>query len=259
MTQLFAATALAFVRSKIGTSIKPQGMCLNFVWRAYGSHPSIGAAAGHLGSAAGAWSVAVKKHIGDRNVPKGFWAYLGPSPTRTDHNRNAGDAIISVGLGIFACTDASGSVVGYMTLAARERQTQRPYVGWAEDLGGHPIAATAGPSLASYGKPRPIPKPVTPPASTLEGNLTDMFAVQIIKDAKLRPGTLVKGTKFILDTREKTLTRVDNNGTVGPAKLATLRDEFNTYAFVQPGGKPIGWDGDTAWRYFDGGYQHFGW
>lgn len=142
-TTLSTEKALAWARSMVGVAIYPQGRCLNFVWRAYGSVSSVGDAVGHLGSAAGAWSVAKKKHLGDRNVPAGFWGYLGHSPTRTDYNNQFGDAILSIGGGLFICTDAVGARVGIMTLAAREAQTRRPFEGWAEDLGNHTIISPA--------------------------------------------------------------------------------------------------------------------
>jgi hypothetical protein len=139
MADLNAASALANANAQIGKSITPQGMCLNFVWRMYGAVPSTGDAVGHLDTAWNSWSVVKNKHLGDRNVPAGYFAMLGPSPTRTDRNKNAGDIIISRGDGTFVCTDANGSRVGVMTLAARERQTARPFVGWGADLGNHII------------------------------------------------------------------------------------------------------------------------
>lgn len=142
--KLSAAAALARARAQVGNSITPQGMCLNFVWRMYGAVPSVGNAVGHLDTAWNAWSVVSDKVTGDRDVPAGFFAMLGPSPTRTDKNKNAGDIIISAGDGTFICTDASGSRVQYMTLAAREAQTQRPFVGWGKDLGGHSIVDDIG-------------------------------------------------------------------------------------------------------------------
>lgn len=92
------------------------------------------------------------------------------------------------------------------------------------------------------------------------GNNTDMFAIQLAAAATGKyANTLPKGAQFILDTREKTLTRVDNHGGASPAQLQTLKDEFGTYAFVQPEGKPLVWSGNTAWRYVDGGYTRKGW
>ena len=145
MTDTIASDVIARASAQIGTTITPQGMCLNFVWRMCGSNPSVGDAVGHLDTAWNAWQVVKGKHLGDRNVPAGYFAMLGPSPTRTDKNKNAGDIIISRGDGTFICTDASGAKVGVMTLAAREKQTQRPYVGWGEDLGNHPILGAANP------------------------------------------------------------------------------------------------------------------
>ena len=139
MPVLSAAAAVGFARALVGKAQIPQGKCLNFVWRAFGSHPSTAGAVGHLDTAYRAWGVVVDKHHGDWNPPPGVPVFYGPSPTRTDRNKNAGDVGVSIGGGLGIFTDVSGARVGVMTLAARARQIQRPYLGWGGDLGGHTI------------------------------------------------------------------------------------------------------------------------
>jgi hypothetical protein len=141
VSEIDSAAFLARARLQVGQRIYPQGRCLNFVWRMAGGLSSIGGAIGMLDTAFNSWRAAEDKHHGDRNPPPGVALHYGPSPTRTDVNRNAGDVTVSIGSGLQIATDASGAVVGIMTIAARERQTQRPYLGWAGDLGGHPFTA----------------------------------------------------------------------------------------------------------------------
>jgi hypothetical protein len=131
-----ALAVVARARAYLGRQIFPQGMCLNFVWRMVGSINSIPSKQGTLSTALSAWNSSDFKHHADRNPPVGALCYFGSSPTRTDRNKHAGDVTIWDGSALI-CTDASGATVGRMSIAARERQTQRPYLGWTEDLGGH--------------------------------------------------------------------------------------------------------------------------
>jgi len=131
-----ALSVVARARAYLGRQIFPQGMCLNFVWRMVGSINSVPSKQGTLTTALSAWNSSDYKHHGDRNPPVGALCYFGSSPTRTDRNKHAGDVTIWDGSALI-CTDASGATVGRMSIAARERQTQRPYLGWTEDLGGH--------------------------------------------------------------------------------------------------------------------------
>ncbi|ROP78336.1 hypothetical protein EDF18_0982 [Frigoribacterium sp. PhB107] len=152
MTTIDSAAFLARARAAIGTSIIPQGMCLNFVWRMAGGLSSIGNAVGRLDTAYNSWLAADDKHPGDRHPPAGVALHYGPSPTRTDRNRNAGDVTVSIGGGLQIATDVTGARVGIMTIAAREKQTQRPYLGWTGDLGGHAfsvVSATLTPAAVA--------------------------------------------------------------------------------------------------------------
>lgn len=139
MTSAASAVANAKRDADSRTSVIPQGKCLNWVWRMFGSQNSTGYAQGTLQTAMTSWNSSRFKHTTRHDIPTGAPVYFGVSPTRTDANKYAGDVTIYVGGGIVACTDASGSRVGYMTIAAREKQTARPFIGWTEDFGGRKI------------------------------------------------------------------------------------------------------------------------
>lgn len=134
-----------------------------------------------------------------------------------------------------------------------------PQEAWHFDYtGGATLIAPIGIKLVNSTTPTPAPAP--PVAVVTEGDNEEMFAVTTISASSgAEKNTLPKGAQFILDTREKTLTRVDSNPTVSAAQLATLKDEYNTYVFIQPTKKAIGWNGNTPWRYVAGGYTRKGW
>ena len=147
MATLDSAAFLARARAAVGSYRIPQGMCLNFVWLMAGGVQSIPPALGRMDTAQHAWEAvdeADKVH-GDMNPPAGVAAFFGPSPTRTDRNKNAGDVVVSIGGGMCIATDSNGAYVGIMTLAARGRQIQRPYLGWSRTLGGHRFSAVQVP------------------------------------------------------------------------------------------------------------------
>lgn len=128
MPSVQAADAIAYGKSH--TTNTP-GTCENFWWRAFGAHPSIGPHAGDFGTAYKGWLNDGAQHPGDYNVPAGALVYFGPSPTRTDKDKNAGDVCLSLGGNVVIATDfPRGGVVGVTTIQARAKQTQRPYMGW---------------------------------------------------------------------------------------------------------------------------------
>jgi hypothetical protein len=137
---LLAASSLARANAARGSRILPQGMCLAFVHRMFGSPGFTGYAKGQGASAMTSWN-ATRLRAHDRTPPAGAPVYFGVSPTRTDRNKYAGDVTIAVGGGsdLLICTDASGATVGVMTIRARELQTQRPYLGYGLDFGGREI------------------------------------------------------------------------------------------------------------------------
>lgn len=140
--------AIAWMRAK-GTNVP--GSCLNTVWQAYGSHPSVGAHAGGYPDAIEGWTYATKRHPGDANPPAGFPVWFGVSPTRTDANASAGDVVISLGGGQVIATDANGigGRIGVTTIAARAAIIQRPYLGWTEDFLGYDVVTTSAASSGS--------------------------------------------------------------------------------------------------------------
>lgn len=128
--------------------------------------PSVGPGPHPIPTAYSAWLFATGKHAGDANVPKDFPVFLGPSPTRTDADKNAGDVMISLGNGLFACTDSptlGAGHVGTCTLAQRMKQTQRPLLGWTSGFAGYALTTT---TLASTGA-TPV-QPLTTPRESEE-------------------------------------------------------------------------------------------
>lgn len=110
------------------------GHCLEAVVSAYRAVgvPSLGrpAPTAYVG-----WQNSDDQHPGDRNPPAGVPVWWGPKPTSA-----AGDVVISLGGGRVVATDWPRSgVIGITTIDARERQINRPYLGWTGDILGAPI------------------------------------------------------------------------------------------------------------------------
>lgn len=161
MSAFVVDSAASIERAKVhlGQAIYPQGRCLAnvYLWMLNG-RSSTGPGAGKFATAMDGWNYAERKHAGDLNAPAGVAVYFGPSPTRTDKNKNAGDVGLSIGGGLGIFTDANGARVGIMSFQARAIQTQRPYLGWTEDFLGYdtsaanglvpPVVTTSGPILA---------------------------------------------------------------------------------------------------------------
>jgi hypothetical protein len=122
------------------------GACLHYVWQAFAQAGAAGLANGNYGTATAGWYGSPGKHPGDRNPPAGVPVWWGPKP-----GSDAGDVVISLGGGRVVATDYPYyGVVGVCTLAERERQIGRPYLGWTETMLGAPInyktASAAGES-----------------------------------------------------------------------------------------------------------------
>lgn len=121
-------------------SVKP-GYCLYYVWKAY---DSVGANTNRTaGTAYEAWLKSEGKHKGDKNPPAGVPVFFGKKASSA-----AGDVVISLGGGKIAVTEApgKGAVTGVTTIAARQKQIGRPYLGWTESIFDQKIA---------YEKPKP--------------------------------------------------------------------------------------------------------
>lgn len=110
---------------------------------------SIGPHAGQYPTAYSAWVYSTSQHPmpADGVVPEGLPILLGPSPTRTDADKNAGDVVISNGQpwGVVAtdCPAAGGSGhIGTMTLQARAAQTARPILGYTTNFCGYDLLSS---------------------------------------------------------------------------------------------------------------------
>jgi len=174
--------AVARARSLVGATRYPQGRCLANVWEWFGAGSSTGRAKGKMTVALNAWLYSDQQHPGDRNPPAGVALHYGVSPTRTDANKRAGDITISLGGGFQIATDVVGARIGITTIAARERQTARPYLGWCGDLGGHDIAWV--------GESHTAPTSNTPTPLYLPTANGDNMIQVIINDTKAK-GTIV--------------------------------------------------------------------
>lgn len=151
MAIIDSAAMLARARADVGRARIPQGQCLNWVWTKAGARQSIPPALGRMDTAQHAWEAVEEadRIHGDPNPIAGVTVFFGPSPTRTDGNKDAGDVAISLGGGMLAATDAAGAYIGLISIPARAKQTQRPYLGSSKTLGGHRFSATISPVTVS--------------------------------------------------------------------------------------------------------------
>lgn len=106
------------------------GLCLHYVWLAYANH---GAEADQtFGSALAGWHGSDGKHVGDLDPPAGVPVWWGKRP-----GNDAGDVVISLGGGRVAATDFPRfGVIGIATIAERQDQIGREYLGWTETILG---------------------------------------------------------------------------------------------------------------------------
>lgn len=120
-------------------SLAKAGYCLFYVWGAI-SRGRVHYIAGGASTAYATWlAVPANSRHSSRTVPKDFPAFLGPR-----FGSSAGDVILSNGDGTFAATDwPSNRRVGICTLAQREAQTGRKFVGWASSMGGYDLVSTS--------------------------------------------------------------------------------------------------------------------
>lgn len=143
------------------TRLAHLGACLHYVWLAYKAQ---GASTGRSAQTAlQAWNLTLGRHSGDRNPPAGVPVWFGAKPSSA-----AGDVVISLGNGNVVCTDypAYGRV-GVCTIAQREQQIGRPYLGWSEYIFDQRIAfpalsgsgTTPAPAKPAPSAPPPIPEP----------------------------------------------------------------------------------------------------
>jgi hypothetical protein len=114
-----------------------RGLCLYYVWNAYKAHGA--SVSGSWPTAFDAWLATPGKHEGDRNPPPGVPVWWGKRPGSA-----AGDVVISLGGGRVVATDYPGwGSIGTATIAQREAQVGRPYLGWTDTILGVPVNAAA--------------------------------------------------------------------------------------------------------------------
>lgn len=139
----------------------PSGMCLEAVWKAFGSIPSTGPHAGQYPYALKGWEYATQRHPGDRNVPYGAPVYF------TAGSNGYGHICISLGGNKVVSTDIpSGGRVGITTIEDIERRWGRTYLGYTTDFLGH--------QLVNLGS---APQPSQPSAPASSGGAYNPFGI----------------------------------------------------------------------------------
>lgn len=127
---------MAAAQTLLGYDSVTPGYCLKYVWQAYKAHGAVSDGKSYP-TAYSAWqqSDPATRHEGDWNPPPGVPVYFGPKSSSS-----AGDIVISTGGGRCAATDwPHNGVTGETTLADRQRQVGRPYLGWTEEILGYPV------------------------------------------------------------------------------------------------------------------------
>ncbi|WP_205829310.1 hypothetical protein [Microbacterium sp. B19(2022)] len=148
MGKINGVAAAAWLRAQ--GALAHDGACLHYVWQAYKAQ---GASTGrHAGTALEAWNKTERRHPGDRNPPVGVPVWFGAKAGSA-----AGDVVISLGGGKVVATDYPRyGVVGVCTIAQRQAQIGRPYLGWSEAIFDQQIAI---PTPASGGGSSVAPAP----------------------------------------------------------------------------------------------------
>ncbi|QUE25340.1 endolysin [Microbacterium phage Fizzles] len=124
---------VAAARTMLGFRTWRKGHCLEAVWAAYKANGA--RATTTAPTATAGWHRSAGKHPGDRNPPAGVPVWWGEKPSSA-----AGDVVISLGDGRVVATDwPYNGVINVTTIALRERQIARPYLGWTEEILGAPI------------------------------------------------------------------------------------------------------------------------
>lgn len=144
----------AAARTMLGFKTWHRGRCLQAVWTAYSRNGAQDLTGEREPTAYDAWA---HTDLEDRRtgtpydlIPRGVPVYFGKKPSST-----AGDIVICDGDGWCIATDIPGhpGVIGRIRLADRQRQIQRPYLGWSTTILDYPIAY--GPAPAGAVKPSP--------------------------------------------------------------------------------------------------------
>lgn len=140
----------AAARTMLGFKTWHRGRCLQAVWTAYSRNGAQDLTGEREPTAYDAWA---HTDLKDRRtgtpydlIPRGVPVYFGKKASSA-----AGDIVISDGDGWCIATDIPGhpGVIGRIRLADRQRQIQRPYLGWSTTILDYPIAY--GPALAGEG------------------------------------------------------------------------------------------------------------
>lgn len=162
---------VAAANTMLGFGTWRRGHCLEAVWAAYSRNGAQDVTGEREPTAYDAWlhtDEADRRYNEYDDIPAGVPVWFGPKPSS-----RAGDVVISVGDGYCIATDIPGrsGVIGRMRIDTRQRQINRPYLGWSTTILDWPIDFTA-----SGGELTPTPDP-NPAETTSEE--TEMDFVNI--------------------------------------------------------------------------------
>jgi hypothetical protein len=116
-----------------------RGHCLEAVWQAYKRNGARDINGQADPTAYDAWlhtDEADRRGGSFATIPAGVPVWFGPKKSS-----RAGDVVISIGGGMCVATDIPGrpGVIGVISLADRQRQISRPYLGWSTTILDWPI------------------------------------------------------------------------------------------------------------------------
>jgi len=175
MSKINGVAAAAWLRAQ--GALAHHSACLHYVWQAYKAQGASTARSAY--DALEAWNKTEGRHPGDRNPPAGVPVWFGAKPGSA-----AGDVVISLGDGLVVATDYPRfGVVGVCTIAERQAQIGRPYLGWSEAIFDQPIAFTA-PGAAASGAS-------TAPPTTSEEEDEDMIHIIQRSNSQITKGRLL--------------------------------------------------------------------
>ncbi|GAA1960910.1 hypothetical protein [Microbacterium deminutum] len=127
----------AAAQTMLGFGTNTPSHCLEFVWLAYKKNGA--SVDGWWATALDGWKGSSGKHEGDLDPPAGVPVWWGERP-----GSNAGDVVISLGGGRVVATDfPTFGRIGTATIAERQNQVRRTYLGWTETILGVPIDGIA--------------------------------------------------------------------------------------------------------------------
>jgi len=151
---------VAAANTMLGFGTWRKGHCLEAVWSAYRDNGAQDITGQREPTAYDAWlhtNEEDRRYSEYDDIPAGVPVWFGPKS-----GSRAGDVVISVGGGYCIATDIPGrpGVIGRMKIETRQRQINRPYLGWSTTILDWPISfAQSGGGSTPTPEPTPNPAP----------------------------------------------------------------------------------------------------